>query len=220
MAGDRRQAAAAVSGGAAGAGRPEQRGEGGLPHGTEGRCAGRAGPGVPAASAGPPGAVPGRRTGGGGTEVLVVNGAADPFGVPEAADGIRVVVLPGAVHSLAGQGGAIRRVVASWLGELAGVTGGRPSGAARWGSRRRGAVSPVSIEDHDAVAERRPALLWVTGDGAGRLAVGGVCVRARWRVWARGCPLVSCALVALSLSVAGGAGVAIGPFGRAGSHFL
>jgi predicted alpha/beta-hydrolase family hydrolase len=66
-----------------------------------------------------------------GTEVLVVNGAADPFGVPEAADGIRVVVLPGAVHSLAGQGGAIRRVVASWLGELAGVTGGRPSGAAR-----------------------------------------------------------------------------------------
>jgi hypothetical protein len=66
-----------------------------------------------------------------GTEVLVINGAADPFGVPEAADGIRVVVLPGAVHSLAGQGGAIRRVVASWLGELAGVTGGRPSGAAR-----------------------------------------------------------------------------------------
>ncbi|HEV3068667.1 MAG TPA: alpha/beta family hydrolase [Streptosporangiaceae bacterium] len=66
-----------------------------------------------------------------GTEVLVVNGAADPFGVPEPADGVRVVVLPGAVHSLAGQGGAIRRVVASWLGELAGVTGGRPSGAAR-----------------------------------------------------------------------------------------
>jgi predicted alpha/beta-hydrolase family hydrolase len=66
-----------------------------------------------------------------GTEVLVVNGSADPFGVPESADGVRVVVLPGAVHSLAGQGGAIRRVVASWLGELAGVTGGRPCGAAR-----------------------------------------------------------------------------------------
>jgi predicted alpha/beta-hydrolase family hydrolase len=54
-----------------------------------------------------------------GTEVLVINGAADPFGVPEAADGIRVVVLPGAVHSLAGQGGAIRRVVAAWLAVLA-----------------------------------------------------------------------------------------------------
>lgn len=55
---------------------------------------------------------------GAGTEVLVVNGAADPFGVPEAAAGIRVVVLPGAAHSLSGQGGAIRRVVGSWLAEL------------------------------------------------------------------------------------------------------
>jgi hypothetical protein len=49
----------------------------------------------------------------------VVNGAADPFGVPEAAGAIRVVVLPGATHSLAGQGGAIRRVVGSWLAVLA-----------------------------------------------------------------------------------------------------
>ena len=54
-----------------------------------------------------------------GTEVLVVNGAADPFGVPEAAGAIRVVVLPGATHALRGQGAAIRRVVGSWLSVLA-----------------------------------------------------------------------------------------------------
>ena len=55
---------------------------------------------------------------GAGTEVLAVSGAADPFGVPEGAGAIRVVVLPGAAHALAGQGGAIRRVVGSWLAEL------------------------------------------------------------------------------------------------------
>ena len=53
-----------------------------------------------------------------GTEVLVVNGASDPFGIPEPGDGVRVVVLPGATHALAGQGGAIRRVVGAWLTEL------------------------------------------------------------------------------------------------------
>jgi predicted alpha/beta-hydrolase family hydrolase len=53
-----------------------------------------------------------------GTDVLVVNGAADPFGVPEAAGAIRVVVLPGAAHALTGQGDAIHRVVGSWLAEV------------------------------------------------------------------------------------------------------
>jgi predicted alpha/beta-hydrolase family hydrolase len=53
-----------------------------------------------------------------GGQVLVVNGAADPFGIPEAADGIRVVVLPGATHALKGQGGSIRKVVGSWLGAV------------------------------------------------------------------------------------------------------
>jgi predicted alpha/beta-hydrolase family hydrolase len=53
-----------------------------------------------------------------GRQVLVVNGAADPFGIPEAADGIRVVVLPGATHALKGQGGSIRKVVGSWLAGL------------------------------------------------------------------------------------------------------
>jgi len=53
-----------------------------------------------------------------GTDVLVVNGANDPFGVPEESGAIRVVVLPGASHALAGQGGAIRRVVGSWLADV------------------------------------------------------------------------------------------------------
>ena len=55
-----------------------------------------------------------------GTEVLVVNGAADPFGVPEAAGAIRVVVLPGATHALKGQGG----VIPGWDQGLVGVTVG------------------------------------------------------------------------------------------------
>ena len=54
-----------------------------------------------------------------GTEVLVIHGARDPFGIPEMGAGIRVVVLPGAAHTLAGQGGAIRRVVGAWLEVLA-----------------------------------------------------------------------------------------------------
>jgi len=65
--------------------------------------------------------------------VLVVNGAADPFGVPEAAGAIRVVVLPdalpGATHALKGQGGAIRSVVGSWLEAL--VSAEQRSGGVR-----------------------------------------------------------------------------------------
>jgi uncharacterized protein len=67
-----------------------------------------------------------------GTPVLVVNGAADPFGVPEETGAIQVVVLPGAAHALAGRGGAIRQAVGSWLVALPGVaTGARPSGGVR-----------------------------------------------------------------------------------------
>ena len=70
-----------------------------------------------------------------GTEVLVVNGAADPFGVPEAAGAIRVVVLPGTAHALAGQGGAIRRLVGSWLALLVrGDDPPEPPGGLRPGS--------------------------------------------------------------------------------------
>ena len=81
-----------------------------------------------------------------GTEVLVVNGAADPFGVPEAAGAIRVVVLPGAAHALAGQGGAIRRVVGSWLAEVLARLGAYLRAAVRCGSMISppGSSSPVS----------------------------------------------------------------------------
>ena len=65
-----------------------------------------------------------------GTEVLVVNGARDPFGIPEAGGGVRVVVLPGAAHALAGQGGAIRHVVGAWFAALAGG-GHRPVPSSR-----------------------------------------------------------------------------------------
>ena len=57
-----------------------------------------------------------------GTDVLVINGSSDPFGVPEPAGAIRVVVLPGATHALARQDGEIQRTVQEWLaGLLAGI---------------------------------------------------------------------------------------------------
>ena len=57
-----------------------------------------------------------------GTDVLVINGSSDPFGVPEPAGAIRVVVLPGATHALARQDGVIQRTVQEWLaGLLAGI---------------------------------------------------------------------------------------------------
>ena len=55
-----------------------------------------------------------------GTKVLVVNGSADPFGVPEPSGGIDVVVLPGATHALARQGSRIRGAVEKWLAGLLG----------------------------------------------------------------------------------------------------
>jgi uncharacterized protein len=55
-----------------------------------------------------------------GTEVLVINGSADPFGVPEPAGGVDVVVLPGATHALARQGSQIRDAVEKWLARLLG----------------------------------------------------------------------------------------------------
>ena len=56
-----------------------------------------------------------------GTEVLVINGSADRFGVPEPGGAVRVVVLPGVTHALSGRGGAIRAATASWLAGLAGI---------------------------------------------------------------------------------------------------
>jgi predicted alpha/beta-hydrolase family hydrolase len=53
-----------------------------------------------------------------GTDVLVVNGDRDPFGVPEAADAARVVVLPGETHALSRRPQAIEDAVGLWLGEV------------------------------------------------------------------------------------------------------
>jgi uncharacterized protein len=53
-----------------------------------------------------------------GTDVLVINGDRDPFGVPEAAPATRVVVLPGETHALSGNPGRIEQAVGSWLREV------------------------------------------------------------------------------------------------------
>jgi uncharacterized protein len=54
-----------------------------------------------------------------GVPVLVINGDRDPFGVPDAADASRLVVLPGQTHALSGAKAAITSAVSSWLAELA-----------------------------------------------------------------------------------------------------
>ncbi|MFY9888856.1 MAG: alpha/beta family hydrolase, partial [Streptosporangiaceae bacterium] len=53
-----------------------------------------------------------------GTDVLVVNGDRDPFGVPAAEDAARVVVLPGETHSLSKNPRAIGAAVGAWLDDL------------------------------------------------------------------------------------------------------
>ncbi|MFD0905996.1 alpha/beta hydrolase family protein [Actinomadura sediminis] len=50
-----------------------------------------------------------------GTEVLVVNGDRDPFGVPDPADAARVVVLPGERHDLAKDPAAVAAAAVPWL---------------------------------------------------------------------------------------------------------
>lgn len=56
-----------------------------------------------------------------GTNVLVVNGDRDPFGVPEPNDAIRVVVLPGETHALSRKPAAIGEAVTRWLGTIPGL---------------------------------------------------------------------------------------------------
>jgi uncharacterized protein len=53
-----------------------------------------------------------------GTDVLVINGDRDPFGIPDAAPGTKVVVLPGETHALSGNPGRIEQVVGPWLREV------------------------------------------------------------------------------------------------------
>jgi predicted alpha/beta-hydrolase family hydrolase len=50
-----------------------------------------------------------------GTQVLVVNGDRDPFGIPDRADATEVVVLPGERHDLNRNPAAVGRAVEPWL---------------------------------------------------------------------------------------------------------
>ncbi len=56
-----------------------------------------------------------------GTDVLVVNGERDPFGIPDAKDASRLVVLPGETHALSKDPAAVGAAVGSWLDELFGA---------------------------------------------------------------------------------------------------
>jgi uncharacterized protein len=53
-----------------------------------------------------------------GTDVLVVNGERDPFGIPEGTGKIRVVVLAGESHALSRFPGEAGRAAGSWLREI------------------------------------------------------------------------------------------------------
>ncbi|MEV0198244.1 alpha/beta family hydrolase [Nonomuraea sp. NPDC050691] len=52
---------------------------------------------------------------GAGVDVLVVNGDRDPFGVPDAADAARLVVLPGEGHDLKKDPARVGELVAGWI---------------------------------------------------------------------------------------------------------
>ncbi|MGH3301364.1 MAG: alpha/beta hydrolase family protein [Streptosporangiaceae bacterium] len=56
-----------------------------------------------------------------GTDVLVVNGARDPFGIPDRKDATRVVVLPGETHALTKDPAGVGAAVSGWLAELLGL---------------------------------------------------------------------------------------------------
>jgi predicted alpha/beta-hydrolase family hydrolase len=59
---------------------------------------------------------------GAGTSVLVINGARDPFGVPEPDETTRVIVLPGEAHALSKHPAAIGDAVTAWLLSAAGLS--------------------------------------------------------------------------------------------------
>ncbi|MFI7701390.1 alpha/beta family hydrolase [Nonomuraea sp. NPDC049480] len=56
---------------------------------------------------------------GAGVDVLVVSGDRDPFGIPDAADAARLVVLPGEGHDLKRDPARVGAVVAEWIGHYA-----------------------------------------------------------------------------------------------------
>lgn len=55
-----------------------------------------------------------------GTDVLVINGASDPFGIPDKADASQVIVLPGETHSLSKRPAAVGAAAGTWLKDLFG----------------------------------------------------------------------------------------------------
>ena len=55
-----------------------------------------------------------------GTDVLVINGRNDPFGIPRRAVGRRLVVLDGETHALSRHPEAVARAARSWLRKLLG----------------------------------------------------------------------------------------------------
>ncbi|HEY5984919.1 MAG TPA: alpha/beta family hydrolase [Streptosporangiaceae bacterium] len=63
-----------------------------------------------------------------GTQVLVVNGDRDPFGVPAGTGMVRVVALPGETHALSRQPGEVSRAVRSWLAGVLGATAAHDAG--------------------------------------------------------------------------------------------
>jgi uncharacterized protein len=50
-----------------------------------------------------------------GVPALVINGASDPFGIPDAGDADELVVVPGETHALKGHGGIITAAIERWL---------------------------------------------------------------------------------------------------------
>ncbi|HET9895739.1 MAG TPA: alpha/beta family hydrolase [Streptosporangiaceae bacterium] len=58
-----------------------------------------------------------RAAGNAGIPALVINGDRDPFGVPDARDADRLVVLAGETHALGRSRDAIVTAVTSWLGD-------------------------------------------------------------------------------------------------------
>ncbi len=58
-----------------------------------------------------------------GVPVLVVNGASDPFGIPDEADADTLVVLAGETHALSRDTRAVAAAVASWLPGVLGLAG-------------------------------------------------------------------------------------------------
>jgi uncharacterized protein len=58
-----------------------------------------------------------------GTDVLVLNGDRDPFGIPEASGRTRVVVLAGETHALSRHPGETGRAAGAWLRKLLAADG-------------------------------------------------------------------------------------------------